>query len=125
MNKKTYDRGFTVKRATEQIYKREDNTYNKKTIEKILKMYAEECMKTLINGGKINIKGVGTIRPNIIHSVHCGLPVMKSREESGEDSSYTVVRLNICTSDILKEQLKKRLSENLERGIDGLKGEEE
>ncbi len=121
MNKKTYDRGFTVKRATEQIYKREDNTYNKKTIEKILKMYAEECMETLINGGKINIKGVGTIRPNIIHSVHCGLPVMKDRE----DSSYTVARLNICTSDILKEQLKERLSENLVKGIDGLKGEEE
>ncbi len=113
MNKKTYYRGFTVKRATEQIYKREDNTYNKKTIKKVLKMYAEECMETLINGGKINIKGVGTIRPNIIHSVRCGLPVMKSREESGEDSSYTVARLNICTSDILKEQLKERLSENL------------
>ncbi|CUX31182.1 hypothetical protein BN3590_00732 [Clostridium sp. C105KSO15] len=75
MNKKTYDRGFTVKRATEQIHKREDNTYNKKTIEKVLKMYAEECMQTLINGGKINIKCVGTIRPNIIHSVHCGLPL--------------------------------------------------
>ncbi len=121
MNKKTYDRGFTIKRATEQIHKREDNTYNKKTIEKVLKMYAEECMETLLNGGKLNIRGVGTIRPNIIHSVHCGLPVMKSRE----DSSYTVARLNICTSEILKEQLKGRLSENLEKGIDGLIGEEE
>jgi len=120
MNKKTYDRGFTVKRATEQIYKREDNTYNKKTIEKILKKYAEECMETLINGGKINIKGVGTIRPNIIHSVHCGLPVMKSRE----DDSYTVARLNIRTSEILKKQLKERLDENLKRGIDGLGGVE-
>jgi hypothetical protein len=124
MNKKIHDHGFTIKRATEHIYKREDNTYNKKTIEKILKMYAEECMETLINGEKINIKGVGTIRPNIIHSVHCGLPVMKNREESGEDSSYTVARLNICTSNILKEQLKERLSENLKMGIDGLKGGE-
>lgn len=28
-------------------------------------MYAEECLETLLNGGKVSIKGVGTIRPII------------------------------------------------------------
>lgn len=32
MNKKTHDHGFTIKKATERIREREDNTYSKKII---------------------------------------------------------------------------------------------
>lgn len=74
MNKKSHDYGLTIKKATEQIYKNDNNRYNKKTIENILKMYAEECAYALVNGGKVNIKGVSTISPNIITYDHCGSP---------------------------------------------------
>ena len=31
-----------------------------------MKMYAVECMETLLNDGNVNIRGVGAIRPSII-----------------------------------------------------------
>lgn len=37
-------------------------------------MYAEECAEALVNGGNVNIKGVGTISPNLITYDHCGSP---------------------------------------------------
>lgn len=117
MNKKTYDRGFTIKKAVERIREREDNTYTKKAIEKILRMYAEECQDTLLNGGKVSIKGVGTIRPNIVEYKHCGLPTVTKGE-------YTTVRMNFHTNDIFREMLKERLNENMENGIIGLELEE-
>jgi nucleoid DNA-binding protein len=62
MNKKLHDHGFTIKKATEQIRNRKDNTYNKKTIEKFFKMYVEECTEALPNGEKVNIRGIDTFR---------------------------------------------------------------
>lgn len=121
MNKKTYDRGFTIKKAVERIREREDNTFTKKAISSILKMYAEECQETLLNGGKVSIKGVGTIRSNIVEYKHCGLPTVNK----GEDYSCKIVRMNFCTNDIFKEMLKERLSENMENGINGLELEED
>lgn len=84
-------------------------------------MYAEECSESLVNGEKVNIRGVGTIRPNISEYARCGLPTIKDKEES----HYTVVRIRVHTSDILREKLKERLSRNAERGIVGLEGEKE
>lgn len=80
MNKKSHDHGLIFKRAVERIRKREDNIYTKKAISSILKMYAEECRDTLLNGGKVSIKCVGTIRPNIIEYKHCGLPTVDGGE---------------------------------------------
>jgi nucleoid DNA-binding protein len=121
VNKKKRDHGFTIWRATERIWKRKDNTYTKKAIENILKMYAEECLSKLMNGGKISIKGVGTIRPNIVKSARCGLPNLKNKG----NEIYTFVRVHFRTNDLFKEKLKERLRENLVAGIDGLKGEDE
>lgn len=120
MNKKTPDRGFTIKKAVERIRKREDNTFTKKAISGILKMYAEECQDALLNGGKVSIKGVGTIRPSLVEYKHCGLPTV----DDGEDYSCKIVRMNFCTNDIFKDMLKERLNENLENGIIGLELEE-
>ncbi len=72
MNKKPHDHGFTIKKATERIREREDNTYSKKIIEKVLRMYAEECLVTLLNGDKVSIKGVGTTRPSLVEYKYCG-----------------------------------------------------
>jgi len=121
MYKKSHDHGFTIWRAAERIWKREDNTFSKKAIEKILKMYAEECLKVLMDGDKVSIKGVGTIRPNIVKATCCGLPALKNKE----DELYTFVRMHFHTNDLFKERLKEKLNKNLENGIDGLKGEEE
>lgn len=120
MNEKTKDHGLTIKRATEEVFNRDDNVYNRKTIEKILKMYAEECLETLVNGGKVNLKGVGSIRPYVANYKHCGLPSMKDKE----DSSYTAIKIRVLTSDILKERIKDKLIQNKEKGIDGLEEEE-
>lgn len=117
MEKKSYDRGLTIKKTVERIREREDNTFTKKAIESILRMYAEECQDILLNGGKVSIKGVGTIRPNIVEYKHCGLPTVSGRE-------YTTVRMNFHTNDIFKDMLKERLNENMENGIIGLKLEE-
>jgi nucleoid DNA-binding protein len=121
VNKEKHVHGFTIWRATERIWKREDNTYSKKAIENILKMYAEECLSELMDGGKVSIKGVGTIRANIVKSAHCGLPNVKNKGKE----IYTFVRVRFRTSDLFKEKLNERLRENLEAGIDGLKGEDE
>lgn len=120
MNKKTHDRGFTIKKAVERIREREDNTFTKKAISGILKMYAEECQDTLLNGGKVSIKGVGTIRPSLVEYKHCGLPTVNDKE----DYSCRIVRMNFHTNDIFKEMLKERLNENMENGIIGLELEE-
>lgn len=117
MNKKSHDHGFIVKRAVERIREREDNIYTKKAISSILKMYAEECQNILLNGGKVSIKGVGTIRPNIVEYKHCGLPTVTKGE-------YTTVRINFHTNDIFKDMLKERLNKNMENGINGLEFEE-
>lgn len=125
MNMKSHDRGFTIKKAVERIREREDNTFTKKAISGILKMYAEECQDTLLNGGKVSIKGVGTIRPSLVDYKHCGLPTV----DDGEDYSCKIVRMNFHTNDIFKDMLKERLNENMENGIIGLEleddGEEE
>ena len=120
MKKISHDRGFTIKKAVERIREREDNTFTKKAISGILKMYAEECQETLLNGGKVSIKGVGTIRPSLVDYKHCGLPTV----DDGEDYSCKIVRMNFCTNDIFKDMLKERLNENMENGIIGLELEE-
>ncbi|WP_185967561.1 HU family DNA-binding protein [Clostridium sp. HBUAS56010] len=121
MSKEKHDHGFTIWRAIERVWRREDNAYTKKSIENILKMYAEECLKALMEGEKVSIKGVGTIRPTIVRTSHCGLGTMKDKE--GE--LRTFVRLHFHTNDLFKKSLKERLNKNMEKGIHGLKGEDE
>ena len=105
MEQKTHDSGLTIKKAMERIYEREDNMYTKKTIYSILKLYAEECLNALVDGEKVYLRDVGTIRPDVVTLKHCGLPTVTSRE----NTSLTIVKVRVRTSNMLKRRLKEKL----------------
>jgi len=46
-----------------RIYNREDNLYKQDIIKDILRMYADEVRKCMINGERVQISKVGTIIP--------------------------------------------------------------
>lgn len=43
-------------------------------------MYADECLEILLNGAKVSVKGVGTIRPSIVEYKRCGLPTVNDKD---------------------------------------------
>lgn len=48
-----------------RIQNREDNLYSGNVISNVLKMYMDECKKSLLKGERIQITGIGTIIPEV------------------------------------------------------------
>ena len=75
--------GLTVNQMAGRILHREDNTYKKEIIKRILDMYADEIYKAMLNGERVQISGVGTIIPEIkTHIGNYNMPICNKFHEN-------------------------------------------
>lgn len=101
-----------------RICKREDNPiYKHQMIKEILKMYSDEIRKSMMNGERVQISGVGTIIPELkVRNGKYSLPVCNKTE--GNPPPYT--KIGIHNNYAMKEAMNRKLKENFENGIYGL-----
>ena len=102
-------------RMTTRVAGREDNIYHPKIISAILNMYLDECRKALLRGENVQLRGIGTLIPEVKAHVHYNLPEC-NRE--GGNLPYTRVRMTRTNS--LAQEMNRKLQENIENGVLGL-----
>lgn len=102
-----------------RICNREDNHFYKhKMIKEILQMYSDEIYKAMLNGERVQISKVGTIIPEIkIHEGKYNMPVCNKTE--GNPPPYAKIRISDNWS--MRENLNRKLMQNIKDGIWGLK----
>lgn len=107
---------LTAGKMAKRICDRNDNIYDKKIIENILKMYMDECRKALLAGERVQITKVGTIIPEVkVHEGNFNLP--RCNKEGG-NPPYTKLRMR--RNNLLVEAMNNTLTKNIENGIYGL-----
>lgn len=112
--------GLTANQMAGRILHREDNTYKKEIIKRVLDMYADEIYKAMLNGERVQISGVGTIIPEIkTHIGNYNMPICNKFHENGNPPPYTKIRISRNWS--IKEAMDMQLFRNIENGILGLK----
>ncbi len=100
-----------------RIYNREDNLYKQDMIKDILRMYADEVRKCMINGERVQISKVGTIIPVI--KTHIGSYNMPTCNNfNGNPPPCTKLRITQTYS--LKQAMDSKLLTNIKNGIWGL-----
>lgn len=99
-----------------RIYYRKDNTYSKKVIKDILKMYSDEIRGAMINGERVQISRVGTIIPEVKTHRSCYLPTCNNLLH--ENAPYTRIRMTRTLS--IGEAMDEKLMNNMDNGILGL-----
>ena len=100
-----------------RIQKREDNLYSRDVISNVLKMYMDECKKSLLKGERVQITGIGTIIPEVkTHRRRYFLPNWDN--EMRQDSPYTRVKMTRNYS--FGQEMNRQLQKNIENGILGL-----
>ena len=102
-------------KMTTRVAARDDNIYHPKIISTILNMYLDECRKALLKGENVQLRGIGTLMPEVKAHVHYNLPEC-NRE--GGNLPYTRVRMTRTNS--LAQEMNRKLQENIENGILGL-----
>lgn len=107
---------LSASKMTKRICDREDNIYNRRTIEDILNMYMDECRKALLSGERVRISKVGTITPEVkVREGNFNLPMCN---KDGGNPPYT--QLKIRRNNLLGEAMNKLLARNIKNGIYGL-----
>ena len=101
---------------TYRIAGREDNIYHPKMISSILNMYLDECRKALMKGENVQLKGIGTLMPEI--KTHRRYYSFHTCENVDEYLPYT--RLRMHRSRTLINDMDKTLLKNIQDGILGL-----
>ena len=101
---------------TYRVAEREDNIYHPKMISAILNMYLDECRKALIKGEKVQLKGIGTLIPEV--KTHKQYFNPRTCDSVDEYSPYTKVR--VWRSRTLINDMNKTLLKNIQNGILGL-----
>lgn len=101
-----------------RICKREDNPiYKHQMIKEILKMYSDEIRKSMLNGERVQITGVGTIIPELkIRDGKYTLPVCNKTE--GNPPPYTKIRISDNWK--IREAMNRKLTQNIKNKIYGL-----
>ena len=102
-------------KMTTRVAGRDDNIYHPKIISTILNMYLDEIRKALLRGENVQLRGIGTLMPEVKAHVHYNLPEC-NRE--GGNLPYTRVRMTRTNS--LAQEMNRKLQENIENGILGL-----
>ena len=102
-------------KMTTRVAGRDDNIYHPKIISTILNMYLDECRKALLRGENVQLRGIGTLMPEVKAHIHYNLPEC-NRE--GGNLPYTRVRMTRTNS--LAQEMNRKLQENIENGILGL-----
>lgn len=109
--------GLSANKMSARILKREDNKYKKEVIYDVLKMYMDECRKAVLDGERVQIKGVGTIIPKLrTHKGAFNMPICNRCE--GNPPPYVEVKLS--RNDSFRKELSEKLLKNLDNGIIGL-----
>lgn len=115
MEQKTKATTLKAPSMSKRILDREDNIYRMETIRKVIDMYMEECRKALIKGERIQIKGVGTIIPEVKVRKTYGLSFCNKPEGN---PPYTALRL--YRNNYLKYDMDGQLRKNVKDEIYGL-----
>lgn len=106
--------GLTIYKALNRIYDRADNLYSEKVIYEVLKMYVDECRKALLRGERVQLKGIGTIIPEVkVHERD-----VRVCEKNCENLPYTSMKMSRNQS--LVQEMNQKLQKNIENGIIGL-----
>lgn len=102
-----------IERLNQRILKREDNLYKKEIVTVVTRMYMEELRKALVDGEKVNLKGVGIFTPKISQprSIY-NLPQCNNID--GVNLPYTSVKYRENSQ--LKKDMNSRLRANIRKG---------
>lgn len=107
--------GLSPYKMAGRIQEREDNQYKKEVIYDVLKMYMDEVQKALLRGERIQIKGVGTIIPELKVHARFNLPCCNRVEGNPPYTSMRMSRTNT-----LKDKMDQMLLDNLDKNVYGL-----
>lgn len=101
-----------------RICKREDNPiYKHQMIKEILKMYSDEIRKSMMNGERVQITGVGTIIPEL--KVRDGkYTIPQCNKTEGNPPPYTKIRMHENWK--MREAMNRKLAQNIKNEIYGL-----
>lgn len=106
--------GLTIYKATNRIHHRDDNIYSERVIYDVLKMYVDECKKAILRGERVQLKGIGTIIPEVkTHEYD-----VRVCERNCENMPYT--RMRMTRNNSLGQEMNRKLLKNIENGILGL-----
>ena len=101
---------------TYRVAKREDNIYHPKMISAILNMYLDECRKALLKGERVQLKGIGTLIPEIkTHKQYFNPRICDSVDEF-----LPCTKVRVSRSRTLINEMNKTLLKNIQNGILGL-----
>ena len=101
---------------TYRVAKREDNIYHPKMISAILNMYLDECRKALLKGERVQLKGIGTLIPEIkAHKQY-----FNPRTCDSVDEYLPCTKVRVWRSRTLINEMNKTLLKNIQNGILGL-----
>lgn len=99
-----------------RIAKRKDNIYHQKIISAVLNMYLDECRKALLKGERVQLKGIGTLIPEV--RTHKQYFNPRTYDNVDEYLPYTKVR--VWRSRTLINEMNQTLLKNIQNGILGL-----
>lgn len=103
-------------KMTSRVAKRKDNIYHQKIISAILNMYLDECRKALLKGERVQLKGIGTLIPEIKTHKHYFNP----RTCDSVDEYLPCTKVRVWRSRTLINEMNKTLLKNIQNGIFGL-----
>ena len=106
----------TAHQIAARILEREDNKYKREIIYDVLKMYADECKKSLLKGERVRLSGVCTIYPEVKTHRSCFFPLCDN--ETHENAPYA--RLKVLLPKSFKEAINNQLFDNINNKIYGL-----
>lgn len=108
---KISENGLTKEKIVNRIMKSEANIYYKKdAISEIIGLYIEELKKELMDGGKVNIPGIGVITTKIRQPAGINnLPNCENPNGENMPQAYLHFRIN----NKLRQNLNRRLMSNL------------
>ena len=105
-------------RMASRIRDREDNPIFKYSfISDIIKMYEDEVRKALLKGERVEIKGVGTLIPEVkVHKGNYNMPVCKT----SEGNPPPIAKIRFTYSRNMEQAINEKLKKNMDDGLYGL-----
>ena len=91
------------------------NIYSEKMIYEILNKYMDECRKGLLKGERVQLKGIGTIIPEVRTRERFNIPECN---KEGGNLPYTAIKMTRTLD--LQEKMNCTLLNNIKNGIMGL-----
>ena len=106
-------KALTMRQIASRIYDREDNIYSEKIIYEILTKCMDECKKALLKGERVQLKGIGTLIPEV--RTHKQYFNPRTYDNIDEYLPYTKVR--VWRNRTLIDEMNQTLVKNIQNGI--------